>query len=329
MFLKFKISALILLSCFFVQAVPNQLHQTILNQRMYSAINMQNFEDLKRSLEEGADPKAKNMNGVGPLHDAWSEEARRVLIEAGADPNERGRNGQVILHRTGSEDEVYYLLRAGADPNVKDEWGNTPLHVARNAKIKTTLLAFGADPKAKDRYGKTPLHNVYDARVARILLVLGADPNAKDGSGVTPLHKARNAKIAQILLEAGADPNAKDKWGNTAADFNSSVEDGQALLDEREGNTGCEYTSDLTKIANSQCGRKLLCITEVSCSFYIGDFFMEDNYQAICPALANGDCPTADNCVLDRLVAEEANGQTDNGAAASSSSSSKPSKGVR
>ena len=139
--------------------------------------------------------------------------------------------------------------------------------------------------------------------------------------------------VAITLLNAGADPNIKNKYEETPADVNFDV--GFALMkiernDSPDDTRSCENISDYSKIKSTICGQKSLCMAEISCKIKIGDSHVEKTYQAICSALANGDCPTANQCVLDRsFAAEEANGQTDNGAASSSSSSSKPSKGVR
>ncbi|MCY3823422.1 MAG: ankyrin repeat domain-containing protein [Nitrospinae bacterium] len=86
-------------------------------------------------LRNGADPNARNTDGVTPLHEAALSATLGV---------------------------VSALVQAGACPNAEDKNGWTPLYVAARfsttIRVVTSLLQAGADPRAQDKNDWTPLH---------------------------------------------------------------------------------------------------------------------------------------------------------------------------
>ena len=228
-------------------------------------------------------------------------------------------------------------LAEGADPNARDGGGNdTPLHWAQHLEAIKLLLEAGADPNARDNEGRTSLHKAAERGNEEIVVALleaGADPNARDNVGQVPLVGALHTGIAKLLLEAGANPNVRTRGGETLSDLNDAVRAALALIEQESeifpNDTSCKYISDYSKINFIQCGRRSLCMAEVSCKINIDDSHIKRTYQAVCTALANGDCPIADACVLDRSAVEE-NEQTDNNWWDSIlPSSSRSSEGVR
>ena len=86
----------------------------------------------------------------------------------GADPGARDRNGVTPLRAAASSGDVEAigaLLDAGADPGAGDKKGYTPLHRAArwgHAAAIGALLDAGADPGARDRNGKTAFDLIRD-----------------------------------------------------------------------------------------------------------------------------------------------------------------------
>ena len=119
-------------------------------------------------LGTGADPNARDVFGLTPLHRAAeiskTPETVTALINAGADLNARAEFGLTPLHRAAAHSQtpetVTALINAGADPNARAEFGLTPLHRAaahsQTPEIVTALINAGADPNARDGDGRTP-----------------------------------------------------------------------------------------------------------------------------------------------------------------------------
>jgi ankyrin repeat protein len=187
-------------------------------------------------LEKGADPNAKDGNGVTPL--LWAarlgyEAVVRLLLEKGADPNAKDGNGVTPLlwaARLGYEAVVRLLLEKGADANATTENGMTPLLLAArhdHEAVVRLLLEKGSDVNAKNQNGMTPLlwaaWNDSEANVR--LLLKDADVTVRDKRGMTPLLWAAlygSKDIVRLLLEKGADITAKNNNGKTPLDVASS-----------------------------------------------------------------------------------------------------------
>ena len=121
----------------------------------------------------------------------------RACLAVGADPTARGVLGLTPLHWAAAFNQpavLTALVAAGADPTARDKNGGTPLHYAAEytttPAVLTTLVVAGADLTARDKYGKTPLHwaAAYTKTPAVItaLVNAGADPTARDENGQLP-----------------------------------------------------------------------------------------------------------------------------------------------
>ena len=171
-------------------------------------------ESVADCLELGANPNAKDKNGLPPLHFAAIHNKNPAVIKA--------------------------LLEAGADPNARALCGETPLHEAArsngNPAVVTALLEAGANPKARTKRGNilpgsTPLHQAamfnQNPAIIKILVKAGADTNAQAVFRQTPLHLAalcNNPAVVTTLLDAGADPRVQDTNGNTPWDLSQDNE---------------------------------------------------------------------------------------------------------
>jgi len=132
-------------------------------------------------VEHGADHRATNRRGAGPLHYA-------------ADTNHWEPVAQV--------DTILYLLSVGANPNARDKDGVAPLHRAvrtRSLPAVRSLLDGGADPIMRNKAGSTPLH-------------LAVQTTGRGGSGSEHALE-HQAGIIRLLLERDARPTDKDARG--------------------------------------------------------------------------------------------------------------------
>ena len=194
-----------------------------------------NIEAVKLLLDAGADLKARDANGTGPVWAAAAAADPRILAELlarGGDPNEKdtSRRGQTALMNAAAYDSpetVRVLLKAGADVHVQsgppaeikaglqDRGQNTALLWAAPFGTRETielLLNARADPNVREFRGMNALtlavtSEKQDAAVTRLLLEKTADVNAKDKNGLTALDWARRwgaGEIVNMLRDSGA-----------------------------------------------------------------------------------------------------------------------------
>jgi ankyrin repeat protein len=126
-----------------------------------------NGDAVKLFLKKGFDVNERDMDGRTPLHHAIgcsSLGAAKELISEGADVKARDASkeetsGKTPLHNAYSEEAVRLLVRKGADVNARDARGRAPLHYAvqRWGGVAEELIVNGADVNARDSDGKTPL----------------------------------------------------------------------------------------------------------------------------------------------------------------------------
>ena len=162
-------------------------------------------------------------------------------------------------------------------------------------------------------YNAIKIVSIPDSVSVKALLEAGANPNVRDDKdGKTVLHYVRekDRRTAIILIEeGGADPTITDNDGNLApvVKANPDLLESYLMSQKEETRTSCQYITEPSQIQDTQCGRRRLCIaTKVSCTFGVG---IEPNttqavreFQVVCPSLPNGQCPSANYCVLDRSV---------------------------
>jgi ankyrin repeat protein/S1-C subfamily serine protease len=207
---------------------PVQLRRAVPYARtaLHGAAERRAIDEVRRLLDDCADPNAADSTGWTPLHEAAvqaSAEAAELLIESGAD----------VYAWTYVENEVGQGMRSR-------DWV-TPLHTAAQGgatKVAEVLLRHGVNPDVygfyreerreyldwAERYSpwedwvltstRTPLYVAAEEGaldVIGVLLASGAEVNAADEGGRTPLHAAAkndHQDVARALMAGGADIEA-------------------------------------------------------------------------------------------------------------------------
>ena len=200
----------------------------IFDENFLSVIVAGDEEKTREFLARKYDVNCKGDDGITPLLLAARhkrENILRMLLEQGANPRARDIEGQTTLHQLTmlreipiSETLIDLLLRDRPPLDISDSMGNTPLMFACASGenlLARKLISHGADVcAAKLNDGVTPLHYAVfngNVQIIPLLITNGADPGAKRESGYTPLHDAAlgdsTDAIEQLLL-AGADKEA-------------------------------------------------------------------------------------------------------------------------
>ncbi len=148
--------------------VPTALERMFHGSRAEWAAATGRVEALGEELAGSGDRKALATRLLRSAAISDQVEATRLLLEAGADPNAREPEGLPVLGRAvlqGAERVTGLLLERGADPNGPDAHGSTPLHVAagygnlddeQRLRLVEMLLARGADPTRRNRFDIDP-----------------------------------------------------------------------------------------------------------------------------------------------------------------------------
>lgn len=167
-------------------------------------------------LDKGADPKAVDKDGVGPLWLACARgdsEIVRELLRRGADPNEKHlkltETALMWASKMNRPRSVEALLKAGADVNQRSAI-RVPAQSGQQEVGLTSALLWAAPRN--------------DPETVKLLLNAHADPNAVDMRGFTPLMLAvtnedQNPETLKLLMGKTADINHRDENGLTALDW--------------------------------------------------------------------------------------------------------------
>ena len=308
MFLPFIFAILLLGS--FTQANENELPT---KEQLFQAVISNNLEEVRRLLDAGVDPNSTNdRSGQTPLFFVSSVRIAEELRKMGADVNFQSKQGvkSFPLHHVRSEELIQWFVNAGADIEARDEFENTPLFWSRSPSLTRTFINAGADVNALNHIQRTPLYYAKSVEDAIALLEAGADPSVTDSRGVTPIQENSLLREAMRVLELRKKQAELEKE-------RASQEAEEVAQNQKESFKHlfpCEYTKnngyESLKVKNAVCGQRHTCIAEVSCTFQMGVapnvIQINRTFQAICSTLADGQCPKANDCVLDRsVVAEE------------------------
>ncbi len=178
-----------------------------------TAVRYKNVNEVRRHLNDGADPNKKDEAGQTHLHQAAQIgylNVAEVLLERGARVNSQDKKGRTALHlasKNGYEPIVDLLLRKSAQINGRDKSGRTALHhaVLGNANpVAQKLISKGAVVDVLDSKSMTPLYLASlsnTPETAELLIGRGAQVNPKRGPA--PLMGASaegNTLVARVLL---------------------------------------------------------------------------------------------------------------------------------
>lgn len=130
-------------------ASPSLVHSTIQWQfvALHGVAGEECIEMAELLLDSGADPNARNDEGIAPLHLAAYPEMVELLVRRGADIDARTRDGRtpLLVHAAEAErcDVMAALLELGADPKAVDDRGSSAMDIAmsREEDDKMDLLA--------------------------------------------------------------------------------------------------------------------------------------------------------------------------------------------
>ena len=172
-------------------------------------------EDVNRLLSEGADPCARDKQGISAIHFAAGKGQQAVvqlLVSRGVDIDLEDPTGRTPIHyaaSSGHADVIKTLIKKGAWLDAYDQGDDTALHIAlrRNSlSIAKQLLMGGAKTHIRNSRGLTALGEALTAgnmEAAKLLIDNNADVMEKQG-GYSLLHLAAglgNEACLRLLLQ--------------------------------------------------------------------------------------------------------------------------------
>ncbi len=183
-----------------------------------AAASGRDVDAMKRMLDEGLDPNARDATGYTPLIAAarsGNVAMIRLLTSRNANPNRRDaavNSWTPLLHaiHKAQPGSTTALLDGGANPNGTDTNGTTPLMMAAGygyTDIVKILLARGANPRLATRDGITAIDlarsgvpdidrfTVFDCQDDTVKALLASDPKLPD-------HTAKLPGVARVLVRS-------------------------------------------------------------------------------------------------------------------------------
>jgi ankyrin repeat protein len=224
----------------------------------------QNYEIVRLLMENGADPGSRNTNSDTPLHTAFNETVRQLLLYYGdiIESDVRNSRGMTLLHfvtqsAKSTVDTVKRLVERGCpiDAALKDYRGRSALHLAAqrgNTAVISYLVGLGAhvDVRCRDGRGRTALHYAVESKrteTIKIVVGQGADIRAKDSHGRSILHHAvwhQNLEATKQVIDLGGaeDLLARDIDGKTPFDLAVEEDATEVVKFLRERMATCDMT---------------------------------------------------------------------------------------
>ena len=208
---------------------------------LHLAVNVGNLELVKRLVELGLDPMAKDDAGDTPFHSAACD-GKQTIVEyflelwaedSAFDIDQLSNAGLTALMSTSPFPIIRRLLKSGANPFVTDVLDGSVSHYVvpslASSFLETWFELTNAEVTSKDRYDNSILHMCAylgkDPNSVEILLRKGASLNAKNWLEETPIFNAAlegSIEVFNAFLRLGADPFQKDARGRSIEDYINS-----------------------------------------------------------------------------------------------------------
>ena len=210
-------------------------------QLLFKAIEQGEPTQAQRALNEGADPSARDGDGIPALSLAaqlGQVECVKALIKAGAPLDATRADGKMTAAceavSAGEWGTLRELLRAGANPNVPGAASPLERAIRRGARDMVKLiLESGADPNYRQRDGRDCAMlaaSVADAESLGLLIAAGADLSARDQAGRDAARWALETdslECLRLLAQQGVDLSIKDVLGDSCLEVGRALDSGK------------------------------------------------------------------------------------------------------
>ena len=193
---------------------------------LHRAIRDGNLEEIRKILDSGGDPNARdslNQTALEKAIETGNVQTVKLLLDKGAEVDARighfgGGTALMVAALHGHVDIAEILVEQGAAIERKNDLGMSPAFFAAASgelPMLTWLHKNGANLNVTNAEGRPIIHRAGSAEVLEYLIDNGVDIHSRDRNGNTILHFHVTASVVRKAIELGADLDAKNNDGKT------------------------------------------------------------------------------------------------------------------
>jgi len=169
-------------------------------------------EVIQKLIDEGADPKVNDSNGLRWAARNGHLDIVKVLIDKGAEPSAYNSHALQLAARNGHLEIVKLLIDNGADPTANCSCALRFAAENGHLEIVNLLLEHEADPKAINSYTLKWAARNGHLEIVKLLIDNGADPKANNSYALRWATANRHPEVVKLLIPVSDINKTVKEW---------------------------------------------------------------------------------------------------------------------